>query len=135
MAAGFPADRCTAEAAARRFDIDFERACVIQIDPERPAHEDLAGPVVCIGIGPPLLMPDHLQAAPFTEVAVGTHHVCALHAGSEPAERRAACWGTVNGNQFGQLSGAPHVGLHSLCSGAFYACGLVLPGQAPRYGP
>ena len=106
--------------AAARFDIDLARACVIELDPDRPAHLEPAGAVRCIGQGQPLSMPEVLEREVFTHVSMGANHVCALRSSGT-----VACWGTENGSQFEQITDAPHVALRSVCSGSFYSCGLI----------
>jgi hypothetical protein len=125
---------CTASSAAARFDTHIMRVCVIRLDPEGPAHVHAAGPVLCEGPGAPFSMPKHLEGVSFTEVAVGSSHVCALRAGELVAERRAACWGTADADRLGVIfydivNSVPDLGLHSVCSGSYYACGLVIGGQ------
>ena len=125
---------CTASSAAARFDMHMMRVCVIRLDPEGPARVQAAGRVLCEGPGEPFSMPKHLEGVAFTEVAVGSSHVCALRAEKLVAERRAACWGTATADQLGVVfhdivNSVPDLGLHSVCSGSYYTCGLVIGGQ------
>ena len=115
--------------ARTRFDVDSEKVCVIELDAGLSADARLAGPVRCFG-GFPFDMPPELVGVAFTDVSMGRHHVCALRAASEVDGRQAACWGTVaEPDKFGISSGAPKVSLQNLCSGSYYACGIVARGQ------
>ena len=115
--------------ARTRFDVDSEKVCVIELDARLSADSRLAGPVRCFG-GFPFDMPPELVGVAFTDVSMGRHHVCALRAASEVDGRQAACWGTVaEPDKFGISSGAPKVSLQNLCSGSYYACGIVARGQ------
>jgi hypothetical protein len=120
---------CTVSSVTRRLAVEHVRVCQINLENVSAGSARPAGPVSCVGAGRPLLFPDSLAKEAFTEVGLGTQHVCAIRAADEVAHRRAACWGTATGDQFQQISMVPDAGLHSLCSGSYFSCAIVTDGQ------
>ena len=124
MDGAIPADSCSAALAVRRVAVGHLRVCYINVTGAGSGH---SGPVSCFGAG--LLFPDGLVHKSFTEVSVGSQHVCAIRAADKVTDRQAICWGTKAGDQFGQISTTPEGGLHSVCAGSYYTCALIAEGQ------
>lgn len=129
--AGDDGSICSTSSATRRFALGLVRICYIDFENVTTAGSQSAGSVSCVG-GHPLRLPHSLAHEVFTEVSLGSRHVCAIRAADEVAQRRAICWGTEMGDQFQQISNIPDAGLHSVCSGAYYTCAIVADGQARR---